>query len=181
MHRHIPTAILLLLMIVLFVSMDETFLPQLLTALAVDVGEPRAALRQGVVLEDICHVMEQPRHRKKYLRRCRSTLPFQKAPCVAVSLLRSPGQPLDALLLVLVDDLALKQQLPQQILRMGIPRLGGGVDVIHGLTGIFSYYLAFQIFLAQTVGCIVVSVVGGVFQPLDSKLRIMDDGIIREI
>lgn len=64
MHRHIPTAILLLLMIVLFVSMDETFLPQLLTALAVDVGEPRAALRQGVVLEDICHVMEQPRHRK---------------------------------------------------------------------------------------------------------------------
>ena len=53
--------------------------------------------------------------------------------------------------------------------------------MIHGLTGIFSYYLAFQIFLAQTVGCIVVSVVGGVFQPLDSKLRIMDDGIIREI
>ena len=52
--------------------------------------------------------------------------------------------------------------------------------MIHGLTGIFSYYLAFQIFLAQTVGCIVVSVVGGVFQPLDSKLRIMDDGIIRE-
>ena len=70
MHRHIPTAILLLLMIVLFVSMDETFLPQLLTALAVDVGEPRAALRQGVVLEDICHVMEQPRHRKKYLQMC---------------------------------------------------------------------------------------------------------------
>ena len=49
MHRHIPTAILLLLMIVLFVAMDETFLPQLLTALAVDVGEPRAALRQGSV------------------------------------------------------------------------------------------------------------------------------------
>ena len=77
MHRHIPTAILLLLMIVLFVAMDETFLPQLLTALAVDVGEPRAALRQGVVLEDICHVMEQPRHGKEHLRRCRSTLPLK--------------------------------------------------------------------------------------------------------
>ena len=38
MHRHIPTAILLLLMIVLFVAMDETLLPQLLTALAFDVG-----------------------------------------------------------------------------------------------------------------------------------------------
>ena len=33
MHRHIPTAILLLLMIVLFVAMDETLLPQLLRRL----------------------------------------------------------------------------------------------------------------------------------------------------
>ena len=63
---------------------------------------------------------------------------------------------------------------------MGIPRLGGGVDVIHGLAGILSYYLALQIFLAQTVGCIVVSVVGGMLQPLDAKFRIMHAGIIRE-
>lgn len=153
MHRHIPTAILLLLMIVHFVSMDETFLPQLLTALAVDVGEPRVALRQGVVLEDICHVMEQPRHGKKHLRRCRSTLPFQKALRVAVPMLRRPGQPLDALLFVTLDHLPLVQQLPQQILRMEIAGLGGGIDVIHGLAGITSYRFTLQIFLAQTVGC----------------------------
>ena len=109
MHRHIPTAILLLLMIVLFVAMDETFLPQLLTALAVDVGEPRAALRQGGVLEDICHVMEQSRHCKEHLRRCRSTLPFQKALRIAVSLLRRLRQPLDALLFVTLDHLPLEQ------------------------------------------------------------------------
>ena len=50
MHRHIPTAILLLLMIVLFVAMDETLLPQLLTALAVDVGRQSGgiALRCGI-------------------------------------------------------------------------------------------------------------------------------------
>ena len=170
MHRHIPTAILLLLMIVLFVAVDETFLPQLLTALAVDVGEPRAALRQGVVLEDICHVMEQSRHCKEHLRRCRSTLPFQKALRVVVPMLRRPGQPLDALLFVTLDHLPLEQQLPQQILRMEIAGLGGGADVIHGLAGIPSYRFTLQIFLAQTVGCIVVSVVGGVFQPLDSRL-----------
>ena len=128
MHRHIPTAILLLLMIVLFVAMDETLLPQLLTALAVDVGEPRAALRQGVVLEDICHVMEQSRHCKEHLRRCRSTLPFQKALRVAVPMLRRPGQPLDALLFVTLDHLPLEQQLPQQILRMEIAALGRSIQ-----------------------------------------------------
>ena len=64
---------------------------------------------------------------------------------------------------------------------MRISSLGGCVDVIHGLAGILSYYLALQIFLAQTVGCIVVSIVGGVLQSLDSKLGIMDAGIIREI
>ena len=96
-------------------------------------------------------------------------------------MLRRPGQPLDAILFVTLDHLPLEQQLPQQILRMEIAGLGGGVDVIHGLAGIPSYRFTLQIFLAQTVGCIVVSVVGGVFQPLDSKLGIMDAGVIREI
>ena len=114
-------------MIVLFVAVDETFLPQLLTALAVDVGEPRAALRQGVVLEDICHVMEQSRHCKEHLRRCRSTLPFQKALRVTVSLLRRLRQPLDARLFVTLDRLPLEQQLSQQILRMEIAGLSGGM------------------------------------------------------
>ena len=63
---------------------------------------------------------------------------------------------------------------------MWIPSLGGGVDVVHGLAGVPSYRFARQIFFAQTVGCIVVSVVGGVFQPLDAKFRIVDAGIIRE-
>ncbi len=107
------------------------------------MDEPCAALRQGVVLKDICHVVEQPRHRKEYLRRCRSTLPFQKALRVAVSLLCRLGQPLDALFFITLDDLSLEQQLSQQILSMGIPGLGGCVDVIHGLAGVFSYYLAF--------------------------------------
>ena len=107
MHGHIPATILLFLMVILLVAVGETFLSQLLTALAVDVGEPRATLRQGVVLEDICHVMEQPRHRKEYLRRCRSTLSFQKALRVAVPLLCRQGQPLDALLFVTLDYLSL--------------------------------------------------------------------------
>ena len=132
-------------MIILLVAMGEALLPQLLTPLTVGMDEPCAALWQRVVLEDIRHVVEQPCHRKEYLRRCRSTLPFQKALCVAVSLLCRQGQPLDALLFVTLDHLPLEQQLPQQILRMGIPGLGGGIDVIHGLTGIFSYYLALQI------------------------------------
>ena len=96
-------------------------------------------------------------------------------------MLRRPGQPLDALLFVTLDHLPLEQQLSQEILRMRISGLGGGIDVIHGLAGIPSYRFTLQIFLAQTVGCIVVSVVGGVFQPLDSKLGIMDAGVIREI
>ena len=65
MPRHIPTAILLLLMIVLFVSMDEAFLSQLFTEFTVGMDEPGAALRQGVILKDICHVVEQPCHRKE--------------------------------------------------------------------------------------------------------------------
>lgn len=80
---------------------------QFLMPLVVDVGEPCAALRQGVILEDICHVMEQPRHREKHLRRCRSILPVQKALRVAVSLLCRQGQPLDTFLLVTVDYLSL--------------------------------------------------------------------------
>ena len=167
-------------MVILLVTMGKALFLQFLMPLVVDVGEPCAALWQGVVLEDIRHMVEQSRHRKEHLRRCRSTLSFQKALRVAMSLLRRLGQPLDAFLLVLVDDLALKQQLPQQILRMGIPGLGGGVDVIHGFAGIFSYYLALQIFFAQSVGCIVVSVVGSVLQPLDAKLEIVDAGIVRE-
>ena len=120
-------------MVIRIVAMGEALIPQFLTPLAVNVDESRAALRQGVVLEDICHVMKQSRYRKEHLRRCRSTLPFQKVLCVAVSLLRRPGQPLDALLLVTLDHLPLKQQLSQQILCMGLPGLGRGVDVVHGL------------------------------------------------
>ena len=179
-HGHIPAAVLLFFVIILLVAMGEALLSQLFTKFTVGMDESRAALRQGVILKDICHVMEQPCHRKEYLRRCRSTLPFQKALCVAVPLFRCHGQPLDALLFVSVDHLPLEQQLPQQILSMGVAGLGGGVDVVHGLAGVFSYYLAFQIFLAQAIGRIVVSVVGGVFQPLDAQLRIMDAHIIRE-
>ena len=167
-------------MVIHLVAVGEAFLPQLFAEFTVGVDESRAALRQGVVLKDIRHVVEQPCHRKEHLRRCRSALPFQKALCVVVPLLCRQGQPLDALLFVPLDYLSLEQQFPQQILRMRIPGLGGGIDVVHGFTGIFSYYLALQIFLPQTVRGIVVSVVGGVFQPLDSKLGIMDAGIIRE-
>ena len=94
-------------MIILFVTMGEALLSQLFTKFTVGMDEPSAALWQGVVLEDIRHVVEQPRHRKEYLRRCRSTLPFQKALCVAMSLLCRQGQPLDALLFVPVNDLSL--------------------------------------------------------------------------
>ena len=80
-------------MIILLVAVGEALLPQLLTPLAVNVGEPCAALRQGVVLKDIRHVVEQPRHRKEHLWRCRNALPFQKALCVTVPLLCRLGQP----------------------------------------------------------------------------------------
>ena len=66
-------------MVILLVAMGEALLPQLFTEFTVGMDESRAALRQGVILEDIRHVMEQPRHRKEHLRRCRSTLSFQKA------------------------------------------------------------------------------------------------------
>ena len=52
--------------------------------------------------------------------------------------------------------------------------------MIHGLAGVPSYRVSLQIFLSQTVGRIVVSVVGGMLQPLDAKLGIVDTGIIRE-
>ena len=167
-------------MVILLVTMGKALLSQLFTKFTVGMDEPSATLRQGVVLEDICHVVEQPRHRKEHLRRCRSILPFQQALCVAVSLLRRLGQPLDALFFVTLDDLSLEQQLSQQILRMGIPSLGGGVDVIHGLAGVPSYRVSLQIFFAQAVGCIVVSIVGGMLQPLNASFGIMDAGIIRE-
>ena len=57
-HGHIPAAILLLLMVILLVAMGEALLPQLFTEFTVGMDESRAALRQGVVLKDICHVME---------------------------------------------------------------------------------------------------------------------------
>ena len=94
-------------MVIRVMAVGEAFLSQLLTALTVNMREPCAALRQGVVLEDICHVMEQSRHRKEYLRRCRSTLSFQKTLRVAVPLLCRQGQPLDALLFVTLDYLSL--------------------------------------------------------------------------
>ena len=55
-------------MIVLLVAMGEALLSQLFTEFTVGVDESRAALRQGVVLKDIRHVVEQPRHRKEHLR-----------------------------------------------------------------------------------------------------------------
>ena len=57
-HGHIPAAILLLLMVILLVAMGEALLSQLFTEFTVGVDESRAALRQGVVLEDIRHVMK---------------------------------------------------------------------------------------------------------------------------
>ena len=45
-------------MVILLVTMGEALLSQLFTEFAVGMDEPRAALRQGVVLKDICHVME---------------------------------------------------------------------------------------------------------------------------
>ena len=59
-------------MIILLVDVGEALLSQLFTEFMVGMDESCAALRQGVVLKDICHVMEQSRHRKEYLRRCRS-------------------------------------------------------------------------------------------------------------
>ena len=94
-------------MVILLVAMGEALLSQLFTEFTVGVDESRAALRQGVVLKDIRHVVEQPRHRKEHLRRCRSALPFQKALCVVVPLLCRQGQPLDALLFVPLDYLSL--------------------------------------------------------------------------
>ena len=166
-------------MIVLLVAVGEAFLPQLFTEFAVGMDEPRAALRQGVLLKDIRNMVEQSCHCEKYFRRCRSALPFQKALCVTVPLLCRLGQPLDALFFVTLDDLSLEQQLSQQILCMGIPSLGGGVDVIHGLAGVPSYRVSLQIFLSQTIERIVVSVVGGMLQPLDAKLEILENRIIR--
>ena len=54
-------------------------------------------------------------------------------------MLRRPGQPLDALLFVTLDHLPLEQQLSQEILRMEIAGLSGGIDVIHSLACIYSY------------------------------------------
>ena len=96
-------------MVIRVMAVGEAFLSQLLTALEVNMREACAALRQGVVLKDVRHVMEQPRHRKEHLRRYRSTLSFQKALRVAVSLLCRQSQPLDAFILVLVDDLTLEK------------------------------------------------------------------------
>ena len=94
-------------MIILLVAMGKVLLSQLFAEFTVGMDESCAALRQGVVLEDIRHVVEQPRHRKEYLRRCRSDVPFQKALRVAVPLLCRQGQPLDTLLFVTLDHLSL--------------------------------------------------------------------------
>ena len=96
-------------MVIRIVAVSNAFLSQLFTEFTVGMDESCATLRQGVVLEVICHVVEQPRHRKEYLRRCQSTLSFQKALRVAVSLLCRQSQPLDAFILVLVDDLTLEK------------------------------------------------------------------------
>ena len=96
-------------------------------------------------------------------------------------MLRRPGQPLDALLFVTLDHLPLEQQLSQEILRMRISGLGGGIDVIHGLAGIPSYRFTLQIFLAQTVGGVGVSVLNCSLQPLDALGSVMDHRIVREL
>ena len=96
-------------MVILLVAVGEAFLPQLFTEFTVGIDESCTASRQRVVLEDIRHVVEQPRHSKEHLRRCQSTLSFQKALRVAVSLLCRQRQPLDAFILVLVDDLTLEK------------------------------------------------------------------------
>ena len=57
-------------MVILLVAMGEALLSQLFAEFTVGVDESRAALRQGVILKDICHVVEQSRHRKEHLRRC---------------------------------------------------------------------------------------------------------------
>ena len=56
-------------MVILLVTMGEALLSQLFTEFAVGMDEPCAALRQGLVLKDVRHVVEQPRHRKENLRR----------------------------------------------------------------------------------------------------------------
>ena len=122
MHRHIPTAILLLLMIVLFVAMDETLLPQLLTALAVDVGEPRAALRQGVVLEDPAHVVEQAGNCQHDRGRSNIIVPLQKELGVLISL-SGPAEPHYCLDLIRLNTLPSQIQLSQHILGILVSRL----------------------------------------------------------
>ena len=47
-------------MVILLVAMDEALLSQLFTEFTVGMDESRAALRQGVILKDIRHVVEQP-------------------------------------------------------------------------------------------------------------------------
>ena len=71
-------------MIIHLVAVGNALLSQLFAEFTVGVDESRAALRQGVVLKDICHVMEQPRHRKEHLRRYRGILPLEKALRIAV-------------------------------------------------------------------------------------------------
>lgn len=137
----------------------------------------------GVVTEDITHVVEQPcgrqHNRGRVLLATIDTVHEHSR--VDMSAVVRFCEPLIGGICILRNALAHEVQLSQQILCVGISVVRGLPQVFCCRRSILWRIFTAEIFFSQSIGGVVVAVIGRAFQPIDALDRIVNVGIIGEI
>lgn len=160
--------------------MGFAFFLKFLQPLVVDLDAAGVGLRQGVFLEDPAHVVEQPGDAQEHIGRSAAVLLLEERVGVGITLRCGLAQPVDAHTFVVLHPLTHEIQLAQHILRVLVAVLRRSVKPFCRCGEAPLHIFPSVVFLAQTVGGVVVSVLRGGFQPAHTLLRISHLHIIGE-
>ena len=150
-HGH-AAHVLFLLMVIRLVAHGDLLLTDLLAQFAVRSVAAQRAGRNGVVLKDPAHVVEQFGGREEYIGTVIIIEVVQKELGVLISLGCGFPEPAMRLLPVLGHILAGEVQLAQGVLRILVALLGGIGQILHRSGCIFRDILSLQIQFPQPVG-----------------------------
>jgi len=184
LHGHAAPGLSLRLfffMVVGLVAQSDPEFLELPHSLAVDVQSRLCRHSRCVITEDIAHVVEQTAHRHQELRLMPLILAFQNVLSIWVSIRIRHPEAVPGRFFVSWNAVACEVQLPQQVASPGVILVSRVTEIFRRFNCILLHGLACQVFLAQTVGGVGVSVLNCSLQPLDAIGSVMDHRIVREI
>ena len=164
----------------LMAQSDAQFL-ELPHSLAVDLHARLCRHGWCVVPKDIAHVVEQATYRQQELRLVPLILAFQNILSVGMPIHVCPPETVPGCFCIFVNTVACEVQLPQQVAGPGMILVSCIAKILCRFNCVLLHGLTRQVFLAQTVSGVSVSILSRSLQPLDSIISVMHLRIIREI